>query len=130
MDSHTYYVSVDEVLVHNGCDEVPDSLKEGEADTDVEAMGNIVTLVEKITPHHNRMKCRMVARRRNQWLRYVQGETEIEHMEKMEFVAEILFVFSRTGNYYEWEFYTSGQWDNEWMPVVYGVRKGNRKLEL
>lgn len=55
----------------------------------IKGMGNIVTLVEKITPHHNRMKCRMVARRRNQWLRYVQGETEIEHMEKMEFVAEI-----------------------------------------
>ncbi|MBQ4059847.1 MAG: hypothetical protein IJD40_13100, partial [Lachnospiraceae bacterium] len=34
-DNHTYYVSEDEVLVHNGCDEVPDTLLVGEADTDV-----------------------------------------------------------------------------------------------
>jgi predicted GIY-YIG superfamily endonuclease len=34
-DSHTYYVSADSVLVHNVCGEVPDSLMEGEADTDV-----------------------------------------------------------------------------------------------
>lgn len=57
------------------------------SEEDVNSIGNVDILVEKMTPHRNKILCRMIERKGNQWLRYVQGETEVENLDQEEFMV-------------------------------------------
>ena len=70
---------------------ISDGMKKKEVllDSDVEGMGNVHMLIELVAPHDNRIKCRMLARRDDQWLQYRQELKTIEKMEQEEFVNNI-----------------------------------------
>ncbi|MDE6434714.1 MAG: hypothetical protein K2L07_10870 [Lachnospiraceae bacterium] len=51
-------------------------------DDEAEAMGNIITMVEKITPKNNSVSCRMIVKDEKKWIQYIRGEKEVKYSEK------------------------------------------------
>lgn len=59
-------------------------------DDEVENMGNIITMVEKITPQNNKVSSRMVAKNENERIRYTQEEKELQYLKEEEFLNGIV----------------------------------------
>ncbi|MBE5942210.1 MAG: hypothetical protein E7264_06695 [Lachnospiraceae bacterium] len=60
------------------------------SDETIEDMGNILTVVEKMTPKKNKVRCRMIAKKDKKWIRYTQEKQELEHLQEEEFYQYML----------------------------------------
>ncbi len=60
------------------------------SDETIEDMGNILTVVEKMTPKKNKVTCRMVEKKGMKWIRYTKQTQELEYVQKEEFYQYML----------------------------------------